>query len=161
MTAASPGSSAPAAVAGAKPRPGFHLESSQILSRRFLGHAERACQRKLGEIVRVQAANQLSVAPATASWACTTSRLFATPAAKRSWAWVQLLAGEVRGALRDLDPLVRRGDVEQRRPHLELDARSQVLELRLLPAQLRVGLEQAPLDPAALEDRHVDHAPTA
>ena len=30
------------------------LESSQILSRRFLGHAERARHRELGEIVRIQ-----------------------------------------------------------------------------------------------------------
>ena len=99
-----------------------------------------------------------SLASVTASCACTTSMLLATPAANRSRACVSCCAASSRAARRDLScslPVCRsRNGVAD----VVVDRALQVVGLGAPPPQIGLGFEQPALRAAALEDRDVDGA---
>ena len=101
---------------------------------------------------------RLSSAPASASCACTTSRLSATPGREPVAALLELLTGERDAVLRHAHALLGRLQVEQHGLHLVVDARAQVVEARARLARAGLGLAHAGRHAAALEHRHAHAA---
>ena len=121
--------------------------------------AEAADQRALGEVVAVAAPRCTARwRRATASCACTTSMLLATPAAKRSRACVSCCAARSRARVATCSCSLRGLQIEKRRPHFVVDRRLQVLGFGAAAAQVGVGFEEPAARAAALEDRDVDGA---